>query len=187
MKNSWWLAAFVVVGVLTGAGILLLVTRPPRGKPIELLPLPTDAPITVFVSGSVKLAGLYTLPPGSRVNDAIQAAGGFSSEADTRAVNLADLLEDGEQVDVPSARPASEAGVSSGSASRIGQLVDINSATLDELDALPGIGPVTAQKIIDFRVVYGPFKAADGLLEVDGIGQVTFENIKSLITVGTSP
>ncbi len=180
------MAAFIVVGVLLAAGVLLLVTRPPRGEPVTLLPAPTPAPITVFVSGSVSQPGLYALPYGSRVNDAIISAGGFSGDADSGAINLAATLQDGEQVAVP-ARITAVGSPSASQNSNLGQLVDINRATLEELDTLPGIGPITAQKIIDYRAANGPFTSTDGLLSVDGIGQATFDKISSLITVGTSP
>jgi competence protein ComEA len=187
MNKNWWLGAFIVLGALSGVGVLWLITRPPRGKPIELSPLPTLAPITVFVSGNVKQAGLYTLPYGSRVNDAIRAAGGFSADADNRAVNLAEPLADGEQLDVPAIHPSTGGGNPPGAVPGSSQLLDINSASLEALDTLPGIGPVTAQRIIDFRVANGPFKAIEDLLQVDGIGQATFDDIQNLITVETSP
>lgn len=187
MGKYWWLAGFMIVGVLLGAGILLLVTRPPSGEPIELLPPPTEAPIMVYVSGKVLQAGLYALPPGSRVNDAIQAAGGFSGEADTNALNLAEVLQDGQQIEVPdiSPTPAFESGARSVT---IGSsLVDINSATLEQLDSLPEIGPKTAQNILDYRNLNGPFARIEDILDVPGIGQVTFDKIKNLISAGTSP
>ena len=80
-KHWYWLGAFIVVGILLGAGVLILVTRPPRGSPITLLPAPTAAPISVYVSGYVHQPGLYSLQPGSRIDDAIQAAGGFADDA----------------------------------------------------------------------------------------------------------
>lgn len=172
------------MGVLFGAGVIFLVTRPPRGEPIILLPAPTPGPITVYVSGSVMQAGLYALPLGSRVNDAIQAAGGFSPEANTEGINLAEILEDGDQVSVPASIPNQDGiGIIPSSPT----LVDINAATLDQLDSLPGIGPVTAQSIIDYRITNGRFKHVEDLLEVDGIGQATFDKIKDLITVRTYP
>ncbi len=186
-KSWWWLAAFIVVGVLLGAGVLLIVTRPPRGAGVTLLPAPTIAPITVYVSGSVKQAGLYQLPYGSRVNDAIQAAGGFGDEANQGAINLADILQDGEQVDVPASMPTMASGGETGSGSSSIGLVNINTASLAQLDTLPEIGPVTAQKIIDYREKNGLFINVEDLLKVDGIGQQTFDKIKALITVGTSP
>ncbi len=187
MKKTWWYLAYGVVGVLLGTGILFLVTRPPAGEPIALLPAPTPAPITVYVIGSVKQAGLYPLEPGSRVNDAIQAAGGFSEKADRGAINLAESLVDGQQVNVPAITATSPSGSMTRSTGGSIQLVDINTASLDELDTLPQIGPVTAQSIIDYRVANGPFKTVEGLLEVDGIGQATLEKLMGLVTVGSIP
>lgn len=187
MGKNLWLAGFIIVGVMLGAGILLLVTRPPRGEAVELLPPPTEAPIMVYVSGKVVSVGLYTLPPGSRVNDAIQAAGGFSEEAGTNALNLAELLVDGEQVDVPGIAPTPAVESTTRSITLGSNPVNINSATMQQLDSLPGIGPKTAQDIIDYRDLNGPFVRIEGILEVPGIGQVTFEKIKNLISVGTSP
>src|SRR5512139_2678694 len=109
-KTWWWIAGFLIIGVLLGTGVLMLVTRPPRGNPVELLPPPTPAPITVYVSGAVKKAGLGQLPPGSRVNDAIQAAGGFIEGADTSRINLAKILMDGEQIDGPGTASPSSGG-----------------------------------------------------------------------------
>jgi competence protein ComEA len=188
MKKSWWWSgAFIIVGVLLGAGVLLLVTRPPRGELVTLLPAPTPAPITVFVSGRVAQAGLYVLPYGSRVNDAIQSAGGFSQEADAGAINLAEVLQDGEQVNVPALIPTTEGGYVSRSLNGSNQKVDVNNAPLEVLDTLPEIGPITAQRIIDYRTENGPFTSIEELLNVDGIGQVTFDKIKDLVTIGTSP
>lgn len=141
----------------------------------------------MYVSGSVGKAGLYTLPSGSRVNDAIQAAGGFTKEANTSGLNLAETLEDGEQIDVPDLTPPSvtEGGTRSLNPSLI--LVDINTATLEQLDTLPEIGPITAQNIIDYRNANGRFARIEDIQDVMGIGQVIFNKIKDLITVGTSP
>jgi competence protein ComEA len=187
MNKMWWIGAFIVVGVLAGAGVLILVTRPPRGEPVLLVPAPTAAQITVYVSGKVMQPGLYTLPFGSRVNDAIQDAGGFSQDANTQAINLADVLVDGEQINIPTINAGTGIGDSTRSLPGSSLLVDINNATLEELDTLPEIGPITAQRIIDYREANGAFKTIEDLLEVDGIGDVTFGKIKDLITVGTSP
>ena len=186
-KTWWWLAAFIIMGVLLGVGILFLVTRPPRGEPIVLLPAPTPAPITVYISGSVNQPGLYALPTGSRVNDAIQAAGGFTGEANTGVLNLAEILEDGEQIKVPGIMPPDPASGMSRSINPSLTLVDINIATLEQLDTLPEIGPITAQNIIDYRNANGAFAKIEDILDVKGIGPMTFEKIKDLITVGTSP
>jgi competence protein ComEA len=188
MNKTWlWLVGFFIVGVLLGVGVLFLVTRPPRGEPIALIPAPTPAPITVYISGNVNQAGLYALPPGSRVNDAIQAAGGFTQDANIGLINLAEILEDGEQIDVPAVIPADSTPGASKSIIQSIPLVDINIATLEQLDTLPEIGPITAQNIIDYRNANGPFAKIEDIQDVKGIGTVTFEKIKDLITVGTSP
>ena len=194
-KNRWWEAAFIVVGILLGTGIIFLVSRPPRGEPIVLLPVPTPAPIMVYVQGAVNQPGLYSLPQQSRVNDAILAAGGFSEQADFGSLNLAEILQDGDQVNVATIpnTPANETGINPSTNSPTQQasssptMININTATLDELDTLPEIGPKTAQAIIDYRNTYGLFTKIDDILEVNGIGPVTFERIKDLITIGTSP
>jgi competence protein ComEA len=186
-KTWWWLASYIIVGILLGVGVLFLVTRPSRGEPIVLLPAPTLSPITVYVSGSVDKAGLYTLPSGSRVNNAIQAAGGFTEEANTGVLNLAEILEDGEQIDVPDLFSPSVIGGGTRSANPSLTLININTATLEQLDTLPEIGPITAQNIIDYRNSNGPFEKIEDIQDVPKIGQVTFDKIKDLITVGTSP
>jgi competence protein ComEA len=175
------------VGILLGAGIIFLVSRPPRGEPVTLLPAPTPAPISVYVSGSVVNAGLYALPRGSRVNDAIQAAGGFNDQADINGLNLAKLLEDGEQINVPSEGSIDTAGQNNSSGAITNALIDINTATLEQLDTLPGIGPKTAQNIIDYRSNNGPFSNVEQLMDVPDIGQVTFDKVKGLVSAGTSP
>ena len=194
-KNRWWEAAFIVVGVLLGTGIIFLVSRPPRGKPIELIPVPTPAPIMVYVQGGVNQPGLYSLPQQSRVNDAILAAGGLSEQADVSSLNLAKILQDGDRVDIATiSKPVvndPETGLPPTSPTQRTSssliVVNINSATLNELDTLPEIGPITAQSIIDYRNTHGPFTKIDDILYVNGIGPATFEKIRELITVDTSP
>jgi competence protein ComEA len=188
MNKQWyWLAAFIIVGVLLGVGVLFLVTRPPRGSPITLLPAPSPAPITVYVSGKVNHVGLFALPSGSRVNDAIQAAGGFSEGANSGVLNLAKILVDGEQIEVLELITNTVTGGSTRSTNSSLTLVDINIASLEQLDTLPGIGPITAQEIINYRDTNGPFARIEDIMNVPRIGQATFDKIKDLITVGTSP
>jgi competence protein ComEA len=187
MNKIWWLAAFIVVGILLGAGILILVTQPPRGSQIILLPPPTPAPITVYVSGKVNQEGLYSLPMGSRINDAIQAAGGFSADANSRVINLAGILVDGEQIDVPGVISTAATGSASRSVTLVSGLVDINTASIEQLDTLPNVGSKTAQDIIDYRSANGPFGSIEEIMDVPGIGQAKFDEMKDLITVGTSP
>jgi|SRR4051794_17007672 competence protein ComEA len=133
------------------------------------------AEVVVDVAGRVRRPGIVELPAGSRVVDALRAAGGPRHHVDTSALNLARPLVDGEQivvgVDVPIAAPAP--AVSASSPTGAIAPVDVNTATLEQLDTLPGIGPVTAQAIIDWRTQNGAFTSVDELLEVSGIGDPT--------------
>ncbi len=176
----------MVVGILLGAGLIVLVSRPPRGRPVILRPPPTPLPVLVHVTGAVLQPGLYSLPPGSRVQDAILAAGGFSASADEQGLNLAAVLLDGSRVNVPSiVTPESgSSGLSKEATSTPTFPIDLNTATLAELDSLPGIGPVTAQAIIDYRDQNGPFARIQDIDRVPGIGPATYEQIKDLITIG---
>jgi competence protein ComEA len=192
MKN----ALYVLLGVMAGfvlAGVLVFVSRAPEGEPIILEPAPTKSPMAVHVIGAVPRPGLYEFAEGARVQDAIDAAGGLLADANVDALNLAALLEDGQQLDIPYQNGAVPTDVSSAvdlpsSAQEPTpdpniELVNINTATLEELDALPGVGPTTAQKIIDYRT-NTPFSTIEDIMQVSGIGPATFENMKALITVG---
>jgi competence protein ComEA len=170
----------LLIGLVLG-GLLWIVVRSPRGESVELLPPPTPAPLVVDVAGAVPRPGVYELPDGSRINDAVQAAGGFLAEADKTSINLAAPLEDGQKLEIPFVAGAAPAGVQSFSSPT---LIDINTASLDELNTLPGIGPTLAQNIIDYRDTYGPFAFIEDIMNVDGIGTSAFEEIKDLITVG---
>jgi competence protein ComEA len=142
-----------------------------------------DAPAQIVVSvvGQVVTPGLVTLPAGARVADALAAAGGLLPEADPAAVNAAALLTDGQQVavGVPGAGTAPGTG---GGAAAPGP-VDLNTATLADLDALPGIGPVLAQRILDHRTAHGPFGSVEELDDVSGIGPALFAEISPLVGV----
>jgi competence protein ComEA len=141
--------------------------------------------LVVHVVGAVRRPGLYRLPEGSRVQDALERAGGPKAKAELAAVNLAAPVADGQQVVVP-ARGAGEAagatgGGSSSAAGLPGGMVHLNSATLEELDTLPGVGPVTAQKILDYRAANGAFRSVDELDAVPGIGPTRLEELRPLV------
>jgi competence protein ComEA len=191
MKN----ALYVLLGVMAGfvlAGVLIFVSRAPAGEPILLQPAPTKAPVAVHVIGAVPRPGLYEFAEGARVQDAIDAAGGILAEGNVDALNLAALLEDGQQLVIPykdgsvptegPAPPELPASTEAPTNDSNVELVNINTASLDELNALPGIGPTTAQKIIDYRDENGEFSTIEDIMNVSGIGPATFEDIKDLIT-----
>lgn len=202
MQKGIWYLAFGLVGGLLGAGLLFLMTRQPAGQAITLLPPPTPAPLVVHVTGAVLQPGVYSLPTGSRVRDAVEAAGGLSQDAAEGTINLAAFLEDGARVFIPSLTPTPRA-TSTRMPEKSQSLVipsateevtltpsfpiNINTATLEELDVLPGIGPVTAQKIITYRETNGPFARIEDIQNVPGIGPATYAKIKDLITVGNNP
>jgi competence protein ComEA len=142
----------------------------------------TSAAMVVSVVGLVARPGLVTLPPGSRVADAIEAAGGLLPEADPAMVNLAALVSDGQQVAVGVAG-APEAPAGGAAAPVAGGKVDLNTATVADLDGLPGIGPVLAQRIVDHRGAEGPFRRVEDLDDVPGIGPAIFGELAGLVVV----
>ena len=146
--------------------------------------------VTVDVAGRVHRPGVAVLPAGSRVVDALRKAGGARGRVDLSALNLARVLVDGEQILVgrPPGHDASvpgsaAAGASAGAPDPAGSLVNLNPATAEQLDSLPGVGPVTAQKILEWRAAHGAFSSVDELLEVDGIGQKTLADIAPHVTL----
>jgi len=190
MKENWWL---LIVGVLFGllsAGLILLLSRPPRGKSVLLRPPPTSVPIIVDVDGAVTRPGIYSLPVNSRMRDCVQAAGGFSEDANPDLINGAARVKDGDHIYVPSLEE-DEPVVQDRSrdiyvrptATEVHFPIDITTANQSILEALPGIGPVTAEKMIVYRQENG-FSCVEDVQKVPGIGPVTFEKIKGLIVVG---
>lgn len=145
----------------------------------------TAGTVCVYVCGAVKHAGVYTLAAGERAEAAVKAAGGFSEEADTSALNLAEVVSDGQKIDVPKIGEAyAPVGDGGGASSGNGGLLDINKATVDELMSLPGIGESKASKIIAYREANGPFASVEALKQVPGIKDGVFEPIKTLICAG---
>lgn len=190
---AWPLSLGVLIGLLAG-GVILLVSSPRRGEAVHLLPPPTPSPLIVHVSGAVAQPGVYALPQGSRVQDAIHIAGGFLPQANEQALNLAAPLQDGSliwvpsQVEVippinPSGAPASPSGPAPATAV-LQPLININTATQEELESLPGIGPALAGRIIEYRNTHGPFANIEAIQEVSGIGPAIFAKIRDLISVG---
>lgn len=198
---------FVVLLCLVLVGGALILLKRPAPTPMVIataviptatpLPAPTltftPAPLRVYVSGAVHNPDVYLLPANSIVKDAVQAAGGATDDADLVRINLALVLYDQQQVYVPcvgetppvaplpgSASPATP--VASSSDSLAGGKVNLNTATLEELDTLPGIGPAIAQRILDYRQTSGPFTAPEDIMNVKGIGPATYDKLKDLIT-----
>ena len=135
--------------------------------------------LVVHVVGAVRHAGLFRLPEGARVADALARAGGPTARADLSLVNLAAPLADGQRVLVPRRGPP---GSAPGPTAVTGARVSLAMATVEQLDELPGIGPVTAQKIVDWRATHGPFRSVDDLDAIPGIGPARVEQLRDLVT-----
>jgi competence protein ComEA len=185
LKSILYMASGILFGLFLAA-LIWVVARNPSGEAVILRPVPTEKPIIVYITGAVPRAGVYALPQGARVQDAISAAGGFLAEAEKSQINLAALLEDGEKLDIPYVEGASPILVTPGATIEAAttELINLNTASAAELEALPGIGPTTAQKIVQYREQNGPFINAEDIINVSGIGPGTYERIKDLITVG---
>ena len=185
----------ILLGILLGlmaAGIILIVTAPPRGIPLSLAPMPPPEPIFVHVSGAIVSPGVYSLPPGSRVRDAIEAAGGLIESTTSQSINQARLLQDGEQVFVPdqsSSQPDSllpphinQDSPHPGDGQVIYPL-NINTVQAIDFETLPGIGSQRASDIIAYREANGPFERIEDIMKVNGIAEGTFAQIKEFISV----
>jgi len=176
----------LVAGLAVAVAVLLGVNVLHRGHAHAAIPVlrtatharaPAAAQLVVDVAGAVRRPGLYHLAAGTRIADAVAAAGGATGKADVTLVNLAAPLADGEQVLVPVRGGAGTAG---GAPSPTAPL-DLNTANADQLDGLPGVGPATAQKIIDYRQAHGPFRSIDELEGVPGIGPSKLAQLKGLV------
>ena len=186
------LVAAACVALLLFAGSKLLARppaeaalAPPVAPPTETAGPPVQ--VVVDVVGAVRRPGLYRLRQGARIADAIARAGGATAKAQLALVNLASQLADGEQVVVPRQGAVGGTGVGAAAAGAGGTPglpagpVHLNSATLEQLDSLPGIGPVTAQKILDYRQKHGAFASVEELDAVPGIGPARLEQLKDLV------
>lgn len=170
----------------------------PEAKPqIQQEPIIPEKPsvpamMVVYVTGEVKRQGVYKFPDGARVYQAIDAAGGFKKTADSAALNLADMLEDKMHIHVEALgratrqKPAAQGVRSSGvqkSRPSSGGLININTATAQELQALKGIGPALSKRIVEYREAHGAFPSPEDLINVKGIGPATLSKFRSQITV----
>lgn len=188
-----------LVNLLVSGGMVLFLRRPspppivittPTATPIPApTSTPTPAPLRVYVTGAVVHPDVYLLEAGSIVRDAVVAAGGATAEADLNRINLAQQVYDQQQIHIPKVGeenpplPSPPASLTSASDSvQPAGKVNINTATAEELDTLPGIGPALAQRIIEYRQTNGPFQSIEEIKNVSGIGDKLFEKLKDLIT-----
>ena len=200
--NWLWLFVALFVGV-AGTAVYFYLSNRVQPAPIIIIPpeptatpppTATLSPLTVFVNGAVVAPGVVEIPANGRLQDAIQAADGFTDEANTTVVNLAQPLQDGVQIYIPTIEEEETAvtqpsaiiieSANSESNSNSGGLININTATAAELETLPGIGPSTADKIITHRQENGDFASIEAIMDVSGIGEAKFNAMSALITIG---
>lgn len=174
----------VLLALVVAGKVLLQPARPAVPPPVRVAKhsaVQASAPkLFVNVVGAVRRPGLYRLEDGSRVADAVIRAGGPTPKAQIELLNLAARIADGEQIVVPRRGLAGPAAGAVGAPVAAGP-VHLNSATLEQLDALPGVGPVTAQKILDYRQQHGAFGSVDELDAISGIGPARLEQIRGLV------
>lgn len=188
--------ALIAIAVLVCVVSVGVVARGHSDPIVESAPIVIAPPhVIVDVAGGVKSPGVYSLPANSRVMDALKAAGGARPGTDVSDINLARIIKDGEQIYVdPSVASVTRSGgplpagpISRGAPLRVAKKksgpININRATADEFDTLPGIGPVLAARIVNYRKVNGPFATIDDLQKVSGIGSVKFADLKSKVRV----
>lgn len=188
----------VTLGVLTGLllgvvalALLYITARQPQGEKVILLPTASPQPMVIYITGAVVRPGVYALPLNSRLLDALNAAGGPTENADLSQINAAEMLEDGQQIEIPGADAQAatpvftigQNGLVATATPALGAPININTADAALLDTLPGIGPTTAQKIVEYRDQNGPFSGVEDLLKIPGIGPDTLEKIRPLVTV----
>jgi competence protein ComEA len=186
-RKALLVAAGVVLALVLGHRVL---AGSGGATPPHLPPPPADiaavkpSRVVVDVTGAVRRPGLYRLPQGTRIADAVSRAGGLTRRADASLVNLAAPLADGEQVVVPVRVPGAAGGGSAAATAPgapVSGPVHLSTATVEQLDSLPGIGPVTAQKIIDYRAKHGAFSSVDELDAVPGIGPARLDQLRDLV------
>lgn len=198
LGRHWGVLALLALTVVATGLVAAYVQRPSAPPPpvVVFQPVlrPTSSPppmtqIVVHVGGAVTSPGLYRLPIGSRIDDAIKLAGGALPDADLNRLNLAARLADGQQVMVPLQQAAASSALTAGIASAVDgdpatpARINVNRASIPELDGLPGVGPVTAQRIVAYRAEHGPFTRIEQLREAKLVNNSTFEKIKDRVTI----
>jgi competence protein ComEA len=187
----------IIAGTVSGERKVLYDSTSDTAVSSAVTPVVTPAPsvIAVYISGEVVSPGVYEVSPGARVEQAVEMAGGLTEQADPDRINLAAYMSDAQHINVPAigdpvtAGEASAAGVPSGdlvpsgASSELNAVININTATSEELQTLPGIGEAIAGYIIEYREENGGFKSIDEIMNVMRIGAVTFDKIKDRITV----
>jgi len=184
------LSIVALLAAIVGAYALFQALDARTAPPIIIEDVAANRPVVVDVRGAVSTPGVFALPPDARVQDAVAAAGGLSVGADLATVNLARRLRDGEAIVIPeqpaiggSPVPPSFPGQADES-DNLRTRINLNTASLDELDVLPGVGEVTARRIVEFREQNGPYRSIDDLIHVEGISARTIEEFRDQVTTG---
>lgn len=168
----------IFIALLSGflfSGLIILINAKPAANPIQIIPAPTTSPIQVFISGSIQNPGIYKLAKGSRLSDLIDLAGG-SKSLEMDHINLAAKLYDGQHIHLSDDSSQQEFQTYLDA-----EKININEADVNELDSLPGIGETRAKDIVEYRTTVGYFDKIEDILNVKGIGESTFDQIKDLI------
>lgn len=183
--NQW---QSIALGVVTGAAIMaaaFVVTLPERTVPLTILPTATPSPLVVYITGAVKNPGVFHVQPGSRIQDVIEASGGYLESADVLRINLAAQVSDGQRIDIPLSGQDGSSGSSRSPETNAGgiQNISINKASQKELESLPGIGVEKATKILAEREKRGRFQSIDDLLELEGFSQKLVDQIRPFLYI----
>jgi competence protein ComEA len=185
-RNRGYILIILIALVIGGGSLLASRRQEPKPLSIQVPTVasnPTPSPlIKVHIGGAVVSPGVYTFKAGDRVEDAVTAAGGFTAEANRDSLNLAARLLDGQQIIISKLGEPTPTPSASGRGTPTPSKININTASLPELESLTGIGPVTAQKIVDYRLQNGPFKRLEDLLDLKLVPASTFDKIKEMIT-----
>ncbi len=183
--NQW---QSIALGVVAGAAIMaaaFVVTLPDRTIPLTILPTATPSPLVVYITGAVKSPGVFHVQPGSRIQDVIEASGGYLEGADLQRINLAAPVSDGQRIDIPLTGIVETRVQAKSTEINSAEIlnVSLNTASQKELESLPGIGVEKASKILAEREKRGRFLKIDDLLEIDGFSQKLVEQIRPYLYI----